>query len=189
MNPKRRPYRVPTPENLTNLALFYLSRFAASEASLRRVLDNRIRRAAQANPEFAAAHDAQAALRDVIERIITTHRNSGVLNDAAFAEMKVNSLRRAGRSARAIEQKLRLKGIAPTLIAKALSPEDAEQTPAEREIEAVRRLARKKNLTPEKLAALTPEKKRKLMASFARAGFGFDSLKVLFDDLPDFNED
>jgi SOS response regulatory protein OraA/RecX len=58
----RRTFKKPTPERLANAALYYLSRYAASEASLRRVLENRVRRAAMRDEAFAADREAQAAL-------------------------------------------------------------------------------------------------------------------------------
>jgi regulatory protein len=101
----------PTAESLARVALAYLSRFAASENSLRRVLHNRIRRASMRSETFAADTETQHKLFEAIEGIVARHVKSGVVNDEAYAAMKLGSLRRGGRSRRFIEQKLSHNGI------------------------------------------------------------------------------
>ncbi len=169
----RKTIRIPTPDNLVNVALYYLSRFAASEASLRRALENRVRRAALAHPDFAADEAARGALQQVIAGIVAKHKASGVLNDAAFAEMKVRSLRRAGRSARRITQQLQHKGVAAATIATALLPEDDGDAEGD-ELQAARAFARRRGLGPYRKKAADADQLRKDIASFARAGFSYD---------------
>src|ERR1700722_3860684 len=111
-----RAKKIPTAQSLEGTALFYLSRYAASEFSLRRVLENRLRRAAQRNPEFANDDALRDTLRAAIDAIVEKHKKSGTLNDVAYAGIKTASLRRAGRSARAIKLKLGQKGIAGAVI-------------------------------------------------------------------------
>jgi len=174
------PRKIPTPQNLANVALHYLGRFAASEASLRRVLQNRLRRAALDNPEFAADDARKAGLHSTIETIIEGHKRTGVLNDAAFAETKVNSLRRQGRSRRAIEQKLAVKGIASTHVRRALQEHAEGAEPEEIELKAALSLARRRKLGPYRKGAMSDELKRKDFATLARAGFSSDiARKVL----------
>lgn len=153
---RRRSFPVPTQESLANAALFYLSRYAASEEALRRMLLAKLRRAAMAQPEFAKDQEMQAALRLQIEGIIARHKVSGALNDKAFAEMKVASLRRAGRSRRAIRQKLAQKGVAAALISQTLekhaqeaaSDDGVDSADAQAEWQAALAFARKKRLGP-----------------------------------------
>jgi len=177
---RRKRFKIPTPDNLANVALFYLSRFAASEESLRRVLENRIRRAAMVNADFAANTATQEKLRHVIGSIIGQHRKSGVLNDAAFAEMKVNSLRRAGRSQRRIAQQLHSKGVAPEIIEKALKPDDDENADVA-EHKAALAFARRRTLGPFRKKAASFEQLRKDMATMARAGFSYDMARQVLD--------
>ena len=167
----RRGIRIPTPESLGRAALRYLERYAASEASLRRVLANRIRRAAVFHPAFAADRVRQGELQAAIDRIAALHKRTGALNDPALAEMKVASLRRAGRSARAIRQKLALQGLSKTDVAKALDAHDAESgDDADRR--AARACARRRRLGPFRVPPDdTPERRRKDFAALARAGF------------------
>jgi regulatory protein len=201
----RRTIALPTPEKLKNAALFYLSRYAASAASLRRVLLGRLRRAAMAHPDFAADRERQAELRDVIERIIATHEKTGAVNDAAYAEMKVAGLRRSGRSRRFIRQKLAERGIAAALAQSALSQHDgdAEEDGEEAEIRAALALTKRRRLGPfrkkaQEAGGKTRDKgnreedmknARKDFAALARAGFSAaiirKILKASADDLPE----
>ncbi|MDR3425471.1 MAG: regulatory protein RecX [Alphaproteobacteria bacterium] len=185
----RRPFgktaKPPTPQSLANAALQYLGRFAASEASLRRVLENRLRRAALRNPAFAADAAAQKALREAIEHIVEAHKRNGVIDDAAFAETKINSLRRQGRSRRAIEQKLAAKGLVKGIVATALDRHADGATAEEVEFKAALALARRRRLGP--FGKTTPDetRRRKEFATLARAGFSSTiARRVLQADAP-----
>lgn len=179
--------KLPTPERLANAALHYLARYAASEASLRRVLDNKIRRAAMRDEAFAADHDKQKKLRDSIDKIVEAHKRTGAINDAAFAETKVRSLRRVGRSARRIEQSLTQKGVKKADIQNALSPEEGEDA-HEAELRAAMALARRRAVGPyrKKPRSNDPQEamkeKAKEVATLARAGFSFDIIKKVFNE-------
>jgi regulatory protein len=182
-----RNFVVPTPESLARAAFSYLGRYAASESSLRRALHNRLRRAALAHPAFAQDAEKQAALRDVIEKIIEKHRMSGVLNDAAYAETKVNSLRRAGRSRRFIEFTLSRKGVHADLTHNALTETDGDGgDPAEAEMKAARAFARRRKLGPFRAGTSDENRRRKDLATLARAGFSLDvakkALSAVFDE-------
>lgn len=172
----------PTPERLANAALYYLSRYAASEGALRRVLGNKIRRAAMADPVFAADKAAQAALAAAIEKIVETHKRTGAINDAAFAETKVSSLRRAGRSARRIAQSLAHKGVAAPLIEAALTANE-EEGGGDAEERAARAFARRRGLGPYRKGGASKDRavQAKEIASLARAGFAFDVAKKVVD--------
>ncbi|MGE4350667.1 MAG: regulatory protein RecX [Bdellovibrionales bacterium] len=184
MKPPRR-YKRPTPESLAAGALYYLSRYAASEAGLRRVLENKIRRAALRDEALAADASTQSALRAAIDRIVETHKRTGVINDKAFAEMKVHSLRRSGGSTRRITQKLAQKGIDKDLIEDALHPEDPDLSPAQAEEAAARAFAKKRAFGPYRKAhpqssddpLLKAKRDTKEVAALARAGFSFDVAK------------
>jgi len=180
-----RPPKKPTPERLANIALYYLSRYAASEAGLRRVLENRVRRYVMKDEAFAADPAAQAASAEAITKIIEGHKASGVLNDAAFAEMKVHSLRRAGRSARRITQQLTQKGVPGSLIVTALEG-DGEESPEVIELRAAQALAKRRGFGPYRKGGATADRalQNKEVASMARAGFSFDVIqKVIKADL------
>ena len=169
---KRRAIKMPTPERLRNIALYYLSRYAASEASLRRVLTNRLRRAQMALPEFAADTLRQAALRDEIERIIEAHTKTGAVNDTAIADMKVASLRRSGKSGRFIQQKLAAHGLQKENVARALQDHDGAEAGEEAEMKAALAFCKRR-----RIGAFRPIGKgkegdsKKDFGALARAGY------------------
>ncbi|MGE0109141.1 MAG: regulatory protein RecX [Bdellovibrionales bacterium] len=186
---KKRIYKKPTKERLHNAALFYLERYAASEESLRRVLKNKIRRAAMQDKDFAEDHETQALLHQEIELIIETHRKNGIINDKDFAAMKVASMRRAGKSARRITQSLAQKGIAVPLIETALTPEEGEDE-SEIELTAARSYARRRRLGPYRKEGVPddPKLQQREVASLARAGFSFDVIKVVLGEKDFYDE-
>jgi len=170
---RSRGFKIPNARHLEKVAGHYLTRYAASEFSLRRVLDNRLRRAAQRIPEFANDAALQTSLRAVIGTIIERYKKSGILNDVAFTEMKTASLRRAGRSARAIKAKLGQKGIETRLIDRALTATIDGLEPEEAELKAALALARRRRLGPYRKKESGPDQGRKDLATLARAGFSF----------------
>lgn len=182
-----RPVKIPSAQRLANIALHYLSRYAASESSLRRVLQNRIRRAAMRDAAFGLDTDKQNQLRHDIETIIETHRETGALNDVAYAEIKTNSLRRSGKSQRAIEQKLQLKGISKPIIAYALQSEDEDQEILE--MKAAITLAKKRRLGNFRVGTTDSNRHKKDIAVMARAGFSLSVIrKVLGGDFEGIDE-
>ena len=180
-------FRKPTPERLANIALYYLARYAATESSLRRVLENRVRRAVMQDETFAADKEAQAVIAKAIDALVEKHKASGVINDAAYADMKVGSLRRAGRSARMISQKLAMKGIKNEAVSRALLSHEEDEG-GDQEMKAALLFAKRRKIgrfrDPSK-AALPPEaaakQKNKEVASMARAGFSFDVIRKVLD--------
>ena len=188
----RRCVKIPTANRLANVALHYLSRYAASEKSLRKVLENRIRLAKQKDVPFRDDEALQKSLHIAIETIIDKHKKTGVINDANFAETKAHSLRRAGKSRRVIEQKLGLKGVSKALIDKALSETDEnESSPADADLKAAHRLAKRRRLGPHREGGTDEARHKKDMVAMARAGFSFDIIRKVLggkcDDL--INED
>ena len=177
---KRRVLKMPTPERLRNIALYYLSRYAASEASLRRVLTNRLRRAQMALPDFAADTAKQTALRDEIERIIEAHTKTGAVNDTAIADMKVASLRRSGKSGRFIQQKLAAHGLKKDNVARALEEHDGAEAGEEAEMKAALALCKKR-----RIGSFRPIDKRKEgdskkdFGALARAGYSSALIRSL----------
>jgi regulatory protein len=170
-------WKLPTAQSLENAALHYLGRYAASEASLRAMLENRLRRAGMRNPDFAQDAAAHELLRKAIESIIAKYKRNGILNDKAFAETKVNSLRRQGRSRRAIVQKLGAKGLPFSLVHEALQQNAEEKTPEEAELAAAIALVRRRKLGPFRKKEADSDAQRKELAALARAGFPLDIAK------------
>ena len=156
-----------TPQSLENAALYYLQRYAATRASLRRVLLNKIRKMKDADP--ARVEQIKALIEPLIERYVT----AGLLNDTAFAEARTSTLRRRGGSARAIAMKLSQKGVD-----RKVATEVAAVGGREAEVSAARELCRRKKLGAFRVKLdADPDRKRKDIAVLARAGFRYDVIK------------
>ncbi len=168
---KRPPLKPPTAESLAKAALHYLERYACSETALRKVLENRIRRAELTSPAFAADEAAHDSLRQAIAQIVDKYKKLGILNDKAFTEAKVNSLRREGRSYRMILQKLGAKGIPSATVHEAIDRHAEGKSSEDAELAAALTLAKRRKLGPFRKAPADAERKRKDLAILARAGY------------------
>jgi regulatory protein len=183
---KTTKYTIPTHQSLANAALRYLARYAASEASLRRVMENALKRAALRNRDGACDESRQSALRASIEQIIDHHRKTGALSDESFAEVKVHGLRRLGRSRRAIVQKLASKGVSGAIINAALEQSAEGASPEDTDRAAALALARRRKLGPFRKAPADESQRRKDFTALARAGFSLHiAREVLKSDVPE----
>jgi regulatory protein len=167
----RRGPRKATPERLGRAALHYLERYASSAENLRRVLMRRVHRSAMihgTDPE-----EGRAAIDDIISR----YRDAGLLDDAAYAEMRVRTLHRRGASRRLIGARLAERGVARDDIDRALEALDAD-SPAP-DLEAACNYARRRRLGPWRHADRTAHRERDL-AALGRQGYSMDiALKVV----------
>lgn len=166
----------------------YLAKFSASEAGLRRVLANRITKAARLDTNFAEDKARQELLHKTVSQLVARYVASGVVNDATYAEQKMRSLRRMGRSRQRIQQTLAQKGIASSLIAETLA---GDERPADQiELEAALKLAKRRRLGKFRMGPSDADQARKDMAALARAGFSFDvarkALGAAADDLEEY---
>jgi regulatory protein len=168
----RDPGPCPTKDALHEAALAYLARGAATAATLTRVLERRTatwaRRAGRTvEPEAIAANLTVA--HEAIARIVARFREVGLVNDATYAEARVRSLTRAGRSRRAIAAHLAVKGVDADTVRSAL-PHDANV-----ELAAALTFARKRRLGPYAREEEDQDRaaKQKALAAMARAGFGW----------------
>jgi regulatory protein len=162
--PHRAPRKI-TQASLERSALAYLERFAASAASLRRVLARKVERSARAHEDVDPAEGAAW-----IEALIVRYRQSGLLDDRAYAEARTTTLRRQGRSARAIADRLAQKGVGREVIDEAMAP---TRTPTD-ELTAAVRLARRRRLGPLRPGADRADHRERDLAVLGRAGFAFD---------------
>ncbi len=167
----RQPKRI-SRQYLENAALYYLQRYATSAENLRRVLVRKVKRS-------CAFHKLpEDEFHPMIEELIKRYTSSGLLNDNSFAEARTTTLRRQGKSRRAIEARLQAKGLAKADIARAI---DKAGGGAEDELQAARAFAKKKKLGPYRVKPLPdPKAAQKEMAAMARAGFEYEvARKVL----------
>jgi regulatory protein len=154
---------------LENAALYYLQRYATSAENLRRVLARKVKRS-------CAFHKVpEDEFHPLIDSLILRYQSSGLLNDKGFAEAKAATLRRQGKSRRAIEGKLKEKGLSRVDIETAIEKAGGED---EDELAAACAHARKKKLGRWRTKPLKdPKDTRKEMAAMARAGFSYEMAK------------
>ena len=145
------------PELLERWALGYLGRYASSTENLRRVL---VRRARRYSPE-AAQHAAA-----LIEALVVRYHESGLLDDAAYAAGRVQSLHRRGDSLKAIRARLAAKGVTAAVAADAIS--GLRDRAADPDLTAACAFARRRRLGPFRRGAADRQRE---LGVFARAGF------------------
>lgn len=145
----------------------HLQRWPASESRVRRLLEQRVRRA----QSFHGGTKEEAA--PLIEAVIAELRESRILDDDAFARLWVDHLRRRGTSQRMIEKKLWEKGVDRLRVSAAL----ADYVPDEGgdpELDSAVAYATRRRLGPyRKPFDPDPVRRRKDLASMARAGFSY----------------
>jgi len=163
---QKQPRRI-TKQYLENAALYYLQRYATSAENFRRVMRRKIMRSSafhKTDPE-----EFYPVVEDMIVRYIAT----GLLNDKGFAEARVSSLRRQGRSKNAIMAKLSAKGLPKTEIETALAGHDDDST----ELAAAVKLAKRKKLG----RATEPKERQKELAVLGRAGFSYEVARAALE--------
>ena len=171
--PRRQKPKQKRPPNVNRAgleaaALRYLERFDCSSERLRKVLGERVAKAARAGVEGAAAAPA------IIDQILQRYRENGLLNDERFAKNFAESLRGRGGSRRMIEMKLRARGISGEL---AQQTSRGGESPASIELEAAQAFARRRRLGPHRKPEARAEYRQKDLMALARAGFDFDTAK------------
>ena len=161
---EKRPPNV-TRVGLEGAALRYLERFDCSVSKLRKVLSDRVAKAARAGVEEAVAAPAH------IEAILERYQSSGLLNDERFAKNFTERQRDRGGSRRVIEQKLRARGITADVVQQLMPRANSAQT----ELEAAQAFARRRRLGPHRKPETREAYRRKDLMALARAGFDYDT--------------
>jgi len=161
----------PDADTLHEAALSYLARYAATEAGLLRVLQRRIDRWAHQAQDSEADRDAvaaqAAAAAEAAGAVVARLAAAGAINDTAFAESKVRTLVRTGRSRRAIGAHLAAKGVDPETL-RGVLPEGG----ADAELAAALVLARRRRIGPFRIGnAPDADGRHRELAILARAGF------------------
>jgi len=170
---KRRAPRKATAKYLRNSALYYLARYPASCAHLRRRLLVKVARSAQEHGTDPAVGAAD------VETLIGQLVDLGSLDDALFAKTKARALHLRGGSARAIRGALGEKGIAAELIDEAV--EALKEEAGYPELRAALTYARKRRLGPYRLQEARDDKRDKDLAALGRRGFSYDLARRIVD--------
>lgn len=155
MRGKPKPKGPLEPRELEEAALRYLNRFDCSARKLKTHLGGLVRR---------RGGDAPALLQH-IDALLERYQASGLINDERFAKNLSAQLQSRGKSRMAIVQKLRLRGIASSVV------EGVVPRSAESELEAACALVKRRRLGRFRPDA-RPEDRRRDLAALARAGFG-----------------
>jgi regulatory protein len=161
---QKRPPNV-TRVGLEGAALRYLERFDCSVARLRKVLSERITRAARAGVAEAEAAPA------IVEELLLRYQSSGLIDDQRFAQNFAARQRDRGMSGRMIEQKLRARGISSETVAELMPRNDSAQS----ELDAAQAFARRRRLGPHRKPETREAYRRKDLMAMARAGFNYDT--------------
>jgi regulatory protein len=119
--------------------------------------------------------------RRLVDELIERFRRSGLLDDAAYATGKVQSLRRRGTSRAVIGRMLRAKGLSAAEAEAALSDAVEDGDAGDAELTAAARLARRKRLGPFRPETARAELRMRDLAALARAGFGYDVARRVID--------
>lgn len=165
---QRRPPRPISRDYLFRAAVHYLERYASSSGNLRRVLERKILRRARERGEEPA--DFAPLVEETIAHLVELK----LIDDEAFAQAKVASLRRRGTSRRQVLAKLGQKGVERETAAAAMAGDETE------EADAALAYARRRRLGPFRTADRAGKRDRDL-AAMVRAGFGYTLAASVID--------
>jgi len=163
----RRARRI-TQQYLERAALYHLERYASSSENLRRVLTRKVWKAARLAEDENTVDEEQAAAW--IEAVIEKLQRAGALNDRAYAEGRVVSLRRQGESTRGIAMKLGAKGVPRETVEAALELDEPEND----DVAAAVAYARRRRLGPWRKPDEREDRHDRDMAALARKGYRLD---------------
>jgi len=164
---EKKPPKKITEKYLYNSGLAYLQRFTTSTPNFRRVMGRKIDRSCNYHKD-QSREDCQKFLDTTVETFI----RQGLLNDEAYLQGMVTSLRRRGASTQAILSKLVMKGMAQDTILKTLRAYDEDHGAANPDLAAAVMLMRRKRIGAFRKS--DDADKTKELAALARGGFGFD---------------
>lgn len=164
---EKKPPKKITEKYLYNSGLAYLQRFPASTPHFRRVMGRKIDRSCNYHKD-QRREDCQKLLDSTVETFV----RQGLLNDEAYLQGMITSLRRRGLSTQAILSKLAMKGMGQETILKTLRAYDEDHGAANPDLAAAIMLMRRKRIGA--FRKNDDADKTKELAALARGGFGFD---------------
>ena len=155
---------------LEEWALSYLGRYASTAENLRQVLRRRVRRRLAA--EGSSDRESVASAGKLIDALVARYRETGLVNDAAYAAGRARRGVTQGRSLRRIAAGLAAKGVGAADTAAAIAALRDEA--ADPDLAAAVAFARRRRLGPFRTDPRPREPvelHRADLAAFARAGF------------------
>ena len=175
-NEPRKPRPV-TREWLFRAAAYYLGRYASTAENLRKVLERKVAsRIRDWGDDEKAPDPAESSL--LVEATVAHFLELKLLDDRAFAEARLASLRRRGTSIRQVQMKLSEKGVDRELIAEVVGGDETDDRAA------ALAFARRRRLGPHRLRDRIERRDRDI-AAMMRAGFGLGDARHAIDQDPD----
>lgn len=135
------------------------------------MLKRRVEKAVRAN--LIEREDAFRLVEETVTKIATM----GYLDDKAVAHAKAGSMRRSGKSKRAITQKLAVKGVSRDDAETAMRSVDGEDDNAE--LRAATALAARRKLGPWRNGKRDETTMKRDLATLARGGFSYAIAKTV----------
>lgn len=170
---RRQPHQM-TPDNLRKVAVAHLQRFPCSVRHLRIVMRRKITRSVR------HYGDDEAELMGALDRTIAELDGGALLDDGRFAQARVRTLHRRGRSRRAIRQRLRQQGLDDATVSAALGQLDESE--GDPELAAATRYAQRRRLGPfQRDATRRRDRRQKDLAALGRQGFSYAIARQVID--------
>jgi regulatory protein len=163
----RKPRPPLDPEQLNEVALFYVGRYATTRAKLAGYLQRKVRERGWTGEP---APD--------IERLVERFAETGLVDDASFALAKSRSLSERGYGARRVRQALRAAGIDEA------DGQGARELAAAQAVDAALRFARRRRIGPFAVELTDRQGREKALAAMIRAGHDFELARTLVDLRP-----
>ena len=175
--PRERRQKPLTADYLFNAGGYYLQRYSSSVANFKSVLWRKARRR-----DWGDHHEDYVAAW--IDDVAARYLKMGALDDESYADNKVRTLRRSGRSRAWISRMLRSKGLDEDLIKAALARHEAVNAGSDEWAAAVRH-AQRRHLGPFRRVRgdekPTPQVRNRELSSMARAGFSYGIARKIID--------
>lgn len=160
------------PKRLENWALFYLQRFACSQAGLARYLTQKLRRVIPKEENELR----EALITNAIPPLITKLAGYGYVNDASYATGLARKLVREGKSLSLIRQKMQEKGLGKEDITAAIAALQDSMDENMVLVAAVRLMQRRRiGCFAQKGREVVPEK---AIGILARGGFDYATIRA-----------
>ncbi len=159
-----------TEKRLLNMALFYLSRYEASEQKLRQMLERRVKK--QALNGATIPPEIDKWIQNTVQKAVSL----GYVNNERYAEMRIRILCRQGKSTAYIRRKLSQDGIDAALVNQFLETENTDS-------DTVRALTwLKRQRKGGYRSAQNDSVFQKDLAALARQGFSYVVAKEALDE-------
>jgi regulatory protein len=152
------------PEQLHELALRYVGKYATTRSKLGGYLQRKIRERGWSGPEEPA-----------VDALVQRMAKSGLVDDATYALSKARSLSERGYGIGRVGQALRASGVDEE------DGAEARELAEDRAADAAIRFARRRRIGPFASERADPRTREKSLAAMVRAGHGFDLARRLVD--------